>query len=287
MKLSNNLFTALILGLTFACTPKAENPTPATSTEPGALNLMFDFVAGSEALTFDAPLVNDSNSAATKTYTIPSGRKVTINSIRVMTGNYYLVKENGEKLVLPESYHLVEQTAPSAYTKDVRITNVPAGTYKSVGFSVGPDSARNFSTDKQLGDLKVGIGMNWNWNTGYIFYKMEGRVENPRGKFNAYRYHIGNPPRSIPFRWRADSSNFKTIELALPQNLVINKNENQTVVVTADVLAPFGKTGSTNPLAGIQDPLATPIVMTGPLRNTVQVAANYGDNGFRVREIKK
>jgi hypothetical protein len=87
-------------------------------------------------------------------------------------------------------------------TKFARIL-VPEGDYTQVSFVLGVDSLRNtMRLDKRTGILdptvgnNEGAGMYWGWNSGYIFFKMEGNSsvlttkEDPTGN-QQFKYHIG------------------------------------------------------------------------------------------------
>ncbi|MES2654101.1 MAG: MbnP family protein [Bacteroidota bacterium] len=62
-----------------------------------------------------------------------------------------------------------------AFKYIVSISKVPAGLYDSIRFDLGVDSVAN-STGEQTGALDPSLGMYWNWTSGYIFYRLEGRT---------------------------------------------------------------------------------------------------------------
>jgi hypothetical protein len=76
--------------------------------------------------------------------------------------------------------------------------DVPAGEYRSLRFRVGLDSATNHSDPTLYSSdhpLSVINGMHWNWKQGYIFWKLEGRVDTSAAGGQAatgpLAYHIG------------------------------------------------------------------------------------------------
>ncbi len=78
----------------------------------------------------------------------------------------------------------------------IQLNNIPAGVYKGIEFTIGVDSVRNtMDASKRTGSLDVGgsaRGMYWVWNSGYIFFKLEGKTINEVDSLNKqFRYHIG------------------------------------------------------------------------------------------------
>lgn len=92
-----------------------------------------------------------------------------ISNIRLQTANGYYT--------IPNSYHLVRQSNRFGSVNRMRITlpNIPVGEYTGIEFLIGVDSLRNFRID-QVGDLDPNSGMAWDWNTGYKFFVLEGKV---------------------------------------------------------------------------------------------------------------
>ncbi|PKQ66870.1 MbnP family protein [Raineya orbicola] len=126
-------------------------------------------------------------------YTNNFGEQFSVNLLRYYLSNFRLQRSDGAEYVVPQEkcYFLVELDKPASYK--LFIPDVPLGEYKSISFLIGVDSLRNtMSPDKRTGNLDVGgaaEGMYWNWNTGYIFFKLEGN--SPVGVNGAFRYHIG------------------------------------------------------------------------------------------------
>jgi hypothetical protein len=136
-----------------------------------------------------------------KDYTNAAGETFNVNFLQYYISNIVLKAEDGSEYVVPqeESYFLVKEH--DAATQNIQLSNIPEGNYNEVMFTIGVDSLRNtMSPSQRTGVLDVGVEgagkeMYWSWNSGYIFFKMEGNstaIEttdtNPDGKF---RYHIG------------------------------------------------------------------------------------------------
>jgi hypothetical protein len=115
-----------------------------------------------------------------------------LEEIAYILSNVRLQTTSGKFYTVPNSYHLVRQSSRFGAIERMRITipNIPAGDYKEVEFLIGVDSLRNFRID-QVGDLDPNNGMAWDWNTGYKFFVMEGRVLS-NDTMRSLVYHVGD-----------------------------------------------------------------------------------------------
>ena len=77
------------------------------------------------------------------------------------------------------------------------IVTVPKGKYLGLQFAVGIDSITN-AKGIQEGSLDPMNGMYWTWNTGYINWKVEGRIKRTE-KFERITHHLGGflPPNYV------------------------------------------------------------------------------------------
>jgi len=133
--------------------------------------------------------------------------------------------------------HLVD--AADTSTCQFAIAPLAAGTYTSIQFTIGVDSASN-TTGAHGGDLDPAKGMYWTWNTGYVMAKMEGRSPVCRSLHHAFEYHIGGfmPPFNTA----------RQVILTIPSGLTITANgQPPTIQLQADAAAWFTGTDlSTN-----------------------------------------
>lgn len=152
------------------------NPTPETKT--GGLSLFFENKVDSVGLAFNKDYVNT------------NGDTFSVSKFNYFITNIVLTKSDGSIFAEPESYHLVKHSDQKTYW--INIKNVPVGSYKSVKFTLGVDSARNVS-GAQTGDLSMTTSsdMFWSWNTGYIFFKLEGKASKSTDPSKYIEYHIG------------------------------------------------------------------------------------------------
>lgn len=225
------LFFAVSCSMIFATCKKATLPSNQES-EIVPVSLEFDNIAGGQNL-----FLNTTN------YTNAGGEQFNISLLQYYVSNIKLRRDDGsEFLVNPDSsYFLIKESDPS--TRLAKF-NVPVGNYKQVSFILGVDSLRStMDISKRTGVLDPSGGMDgmyWGWNSGYIFFKMEGisaaAPADPGGQ-HKYRYHIGGfGGYSAP-----TINNLKTITLDLTASGVLQARagRNPNIHLLVDVLKVF------------------------------------------------
>jgi hypothetical protein len=124
-----------------------------------------------------------------------------IDKIKYYVSNFELVgndlsgKEINYKAPEDANYFLLEYTNPGVESTFL-LKNLPEGDYHTMTFYVGVDSLKSTAgIDERTGVLDVieNAEMYWTWNSGYIFFKLEGtspQAPEVNGK-NPITYHIG------------------------------------------------------------------------------------------------
>ncbi len=157
-----------------------ENINPA---ETGSLIIKFDNRVGEEDLELN------------KEYTNASGETFTLSKLNYYISNIILIQSDGSRFVVPQdsSYFLIREEDPES--QRVRINNVPVGDYNKITFTIGVDSLRStLDISRRTGalDPAQSDAMYWTWNSGYIFFKMEGTSPAaPAENEHKFYYHIG------------------------------------------------------------------------------------------------
>lgn len=154
-----------------------------------------------------APLV-----PVTRYYSIISQEAFTIAKFNYYVSNVRLKRSDGSYFTEPESYHLIKHI--DNITK-FSINDVPPGDYTSIEYLIGVDSLRNVS-GAQSGDLDPAKLMFWDWDTGYIFFKLEGQYGTASIEDAEYAIHVGG--------FQAPYSCLQTVSLAFPSTLSIKSN---------------------------------------------------------------
>lgn len=164
---------ASALFITASCSKDDKNTDEPTATS-GDFKLEFSHDFDGEALDF------------TKSYTNGSGENLEFTKVRYYISNVKLEHMDGTVWAEENSYHLVDGSDDASQT--ITFSNVPVGSYHSISYMIGVDSIKNVS-GAQEGVLSPANDMFWSWNSGYIFFKIEGN--SPQAADSKFIYHIG------------------------------------------------------------------------------------------------
>ncbi len=140
------------------------------------------------------------------TYTLLSGQRFRMSTVRYYLSNFVLIKDNNSEVVIPNSYLLVQ---PSI--SDYSLGEIEAGTYNKIRFSIGIDSSTNsggtLPVDRPAGH-PLGLqnpSMFWTWASGYIFMKLEGTSDT-----------LGTSSLDNPFSWHLGTNSlYRTLEISI------------------------------------------------------------------------
>jgi hypothetical protein len=230
------LFLCAIVALT-GCDKNNEldpNPDP---NELVSLSIEFDNIVGGQNLILNTP-----------EYTNAVGEKFNVSLLQYFISNIKLRKTDGSWFTVNQdsSYFLINESDASTHDANVK---VPAADYNQLSFTVGVDSLRStMGIDKRTGVLDPSSGhdgMYWGWNSGYIFFKLEGISPaaplDPTGQ-RKFRFHIGGfGGMSAP-----TINNIKTITLDLTAGGIAQarKGRNANIHLMVDILKAMN--GTTN-----------------------------------------
>jgi hypothetical protein len=219
---------ALVLGISVffaACETSDINPNDKNS-----VSLYFENLVGTEPMVLN-----------TKTYTNASGEDFTISTFNYFVSNISLKKSDGTELKFADKYFLVKESVEDS--KTITLSDVPAGDYTSVSFMVGVDSAKSVSDVSQrtgvLDPASYGTdNMYWSWNSGYIFFKMEGKSTKSANAAKDYKFHIGG----FGGLTAKTANNLRTISLQIAEKAKVRKNIAPEVHLAIDAQKVFKST---------------------------------------------
>lgn len=124
-----------------------------------------------------------------KLYTNAFGDSLNVNVFKYYISNLVLVKEDASVYIVPESYYFINHGFADKQSFD--LSDLPEGNYTKMEFLIGIDSARNCS-GAQDGALSPENEMFWDWNQGYIFFKLEGEFKSiNKTSLTQYNLHVG------------------------------------------------------------------------------------------------
>ncbi|GAB4407155.1 MAG: hypothetical protein OHK0039_09430 [Bacteroidia bacterium] len=125
------------------------------------------------------------------------GRAYTFDEFKLYIGDLTLVKADGEELKLADAILYDFRTGTANKTTHgpgvAKLFEVPAGAYKGVKFGVGVPARLNGldpATYTSSHPLSVSQGTHWTWATGYIFVKMDGRIDSSAARTGALSYGL-------------------------------------------------------------------------------------------------
>ena len=189
--MKSSLFTVLFalaaLMLLSSCTEEEE-------TQLASYALHFEHMVQQEKLEFN------------KVYQNTEGQAYTVQAFKYYISNISLENsKTGERHFIPDSYHLMQETGTGSAR--IILQNIPRNEYDKIHLAWGIDAVKNTSLDNR-GDLDPANEMAWNWNTGYKFLLLEGRLQ-PSDR--PMVYHIGF------------DHNFREWSFDLPENVSLKE----------------------------------------------------------------
>jgi hypothetical protein len=226
-----------------------------------------DTKTGTVKITFintvkSAPLILDSVE-----YLNPFGEPYRVTKLKYYI-SHVIVNNVQHTFVEPNSYHLIDETNPASLSFSFA---APVSIYHSISFIVGVDSIKNVS-GAQTDALDPAHGMFWTWNSGYVFFKLEGSSTASAIINNKIEYHIGG--------YTAANNALRLVTLQLPENnfLHIEQGKSSEIIITADLDKLWR---STNDIKITSSPA---IITPGPL--SVKIADNYSKM-FTLKNVLK
>lgn len=175
-----------ILSISAVLFSSCKKDDPVKEYDPNVmaeLSVEFDNIAGSSDLQLN-----------TGNYSNSLGQQFKVTKLKYYVSNFKLTNADGSVYTVPQKdcYFLIDE---SDATSHAPVLNIPEGEYKSISFMIGVDSLRNtMDVSQRTGSLDVsGVAadMYWSWNSGYIFFKMDGTSPAITGMGGVFQYHVG------------------------------------------------------------------------------------------------
>jgi hypothetical protein len=248
-KINILLLSMLVSGAAlFTGCSKDDDNTDTTPAVLPKLTIEMDHLAGLQKFYFDSA------------YTTADGDIFTADLFKYYVSNVRLVRTDNSEYAIPETYFLVNHADMT--TMQLQMDSLATGSFKGIKFILGVDSARNVS-GAQTGALDPVNGMFWTWNTGYIFFKLEGASAVIPTPAQTFTYHIGG--------FSGANVNYKEISLDFDGDILpLANNTNPELHIVVDVLELFK-----NPSTIDLETFSSSVVMPNPSATTL--ANNYVD----------
>jgi len=183
MNIRNILFNTLLISILLVFFASCDNnddddngdnsPNPT----PGEMKVNFNYVFGMTMEPWELG----------KTMVHPRTKdSLNFSTFKFYLSNIKLQKQDGSWWEETESYRLIDASFPAS--SQFTISDIPAGTYTAIKYTLGVDSTKNVS-GAQTGALSPSEGMFWDWNNGYIMLKAEGT--SPQSEDGSFVFHLG------------------------------------------------------------------------------------------------
>jgi hypothetical protein len=164
--------------------------------EPGKKNSGTEASSASMDFTINHT-VGDQDFITGTQYIVGDNDKATFSRYAYLLGSFYLTTQEGTEVVLDSQYALIEaHNEMTTFT----LTEVPFGTYTSIGFSVGLDSETNHGNPNQYSNNHPlnsnNNSLHWGWTGGYIFTAIEGK---DMGGNESVSFHLAGAQNKTDF----------------------------------------------------------------------------------------
>jgi hypothetical protein len=199
------------------------------ANEIGSINLEFDNVYNNADFSFNT------------NYTNSNGEVVKFTNAKYIVSNVILTKEDGTTFEIPknESYFIVNEE--DASSREILLTNIPAGNYSKVTFGIGVDQEKFNTGETGQGNFITTAqteGMLWSWSAGYKFLSLEGTFTTPSiTSATQFRVHTGQTSTSY---------NYTTVTLDFPDKALVRKTITPDVHIFADLAKAIDGTNKIN-----------------------------------------
>lgn len=176
-----HIFLLSCAALTLLNSCKKNEPALYDNSVKAPLSVEFDNIVGSSDLQLN-----------TGVYTNAAGENFSVTKLKYYVSNFKLTNIDGSIYTIPQdsSYFLINEGSAD----DVKL-NVPEGEYTSITFTIGVDSLRNtMDISKRTGVLDPATDaadLYWGWNSGYIFFRLDGTSPAVTMADHVFNYHVG------------------------------------------------------------------------------------------------
>ncbi|HAV25445.1 MAG TPA: hypothetical protein DCX01_04630 [Bacteroidetes bacterium] len=144
-------------------------------TEDDVVDPIVEVSSASIDFTVNHTIGNQEFTAGTA-YSVGVNENATFSRYAYLLGSFYLIAEDGSKVIIDSQYaHIEAHSGKTTFS----LVDIPYGTYKSIGFSIGLDSAVNHGNPNQYDSdhplSAINNSLHWGWVGGYIFTAIEGK----------------------------------------------------------------------------------------------------------------
>ena len=166
---------------------------------------------------------------------------IRFDKIRFYLSNIRLFQSEKELENKGKKYQLIDFSATEEPTLKIKFKSKKSPTH--IAFDLGVDSLTNAS-GAHGGDLDPINGMYWAWQSGYIFFKMEGYTPKSTSRKQQFIYHIGgyqspyNALQNVSLDFKENANIVLNLDNIIQQ---INFSETSTIMSPSKESVNFAK----------------------------------------------
>jgi cytochrome c peroxidase len=137
-------------------------------------------------------------------YQNAAGETLSISRLSYLLSGFGLERADGSYVELPGAVAWLDA---AQHRTAIRLTDVPAGSFRAVRFQVGPDAQTNAGDPaKWPASHPLNANLNnlyWGWQGGYIFLALEGHFRGTDAAIGGYAMHLARDPNRTCIRIEA------------------------------------------------------------------------------------
>lgn len=196
----SNIICMLSLLSFMMMTGCTEDPPPDPEPTDGTLKLEFMHVVNGGPISY-----------FTLDHTNEAGNLYSIYSLRYLISNIALIREDGTKLRLEDTYVYINAVDGR---NTAELSDIEFDTFIGIEFQIGLDEEVNGADPGLLESVHplnpILNGMHWSWTQGYRFIVLEGQYEKSDSSIDAYSYHIGDDENKFTLSFSTDAFQFNS-----------------------------------------------------------------------------
>lgn len=158
------------------------------------------------------------------------------NNKILVPGDSSYINDFGEKYQVTKFRYYISNVDFGSGSKNVQLIDVAGqdsimisvkpGRYDQFSFVLGVDSLLN-CRGAQSGALDPLNGMFWTWNSGYIFFKLEGYSASSAADLHRIEHHIGG--------YKDLNKVAAKVTIPMPKTLIVKANETATITIDVNL----------------------------------------------------
>lgn len=153
---------------------------------------LFSFSQKSNSIFFDSKINNEKLELGKTYFSSILKDSLRVDLLKFYVSNIKLLKRDTVVASI-DGYYLIDMQNK----KSISFSSNEKIDFDSISFEIGVDSATH-ELGAMDGDLDPTKGMYWTWQSGYIFFKMEGSLNLLKSNKGSFTYHIGGYNQMFP-----------------------------------------------------------------------------------------